>query len=564
MRIMAVSLDKPRHLRWLMAVRAVVAATLLLSAFAINLILSPTASLAPFYMLAAASFLLVLVYAILFKRGQNHTWFAVIQVAGDVAVITGFVYASGGVHSPMSFLYLLPTITAAVLLPSWGAFLAAGFAWFCYTGLVLSTIAGIVPDYPPGIAAGVEISSSFLWYSLVSHLAGFLFAALLSTNLAERLRRTGEELEERHSDLAELQALNENIVESITSGLMTTDLRGRITFVNPAGCEITGMDPTELMNRDVKELFGLEEGFLHQVRGILGEERRYRFEKWCAPQGGEKRFLGMAASVLRDRTSRPLGLIFTFQDLTEIQALENEVRMKERMAALGEMAAGLAHELRNPLASITGSVQVLSGEMNGPAGDVEQTDLMEIILRESERLDQAIRDFLVFARPGPFSPERTDLVRLIGDSVRLLRNSREFRPGHRIETVFPAPEVTCEIDANRAKQVFWNLATNALKSMPDRGTLTIRVDVGREGRARIVFADQGVGMDQDQLDRYFQPFQGGFRDGTGLGAAIVYRIIQEHRGTINVSSVKGKGTEVTVTLPITSQLRASPMQTARA
>ena len=457
------SIDKPRHLRWLIAARAVVAGTLLLSALAINIILSPEQSLSPFYILAAAGFLLVLAYASLYGRFHGRLWFSWSQIAGDIAVVSFFVYASGGVHSPMSFLYLLPVITAAVLLPRAGAFITAVTAWVFYLSLVVGTITGFIADYPPGSSADVDISSQFLWYSLVSHLLGFLFAALLSTYLSERLRSAGEELAQRHSDIAKLRALNENIVESITSGLVTTGIEGRITFINPAGCEITRTTEHELHGTDVRELFGFDHGFLSEVRGILDGGRRHRFEKNCILRDGAERFLGFAASVLRDRSGRALGLIFTFQDLTEIMELEREVRLKERMAALGEMAAGMAHELRNPLASISGSVQVLRSEM--PAGG-EPAELMEIILRESQRLDQAIRDFLTFARPGPFSPAPEDIVRLISDSVRLLKNSREFHIGHRIETHFAAPQIFSQMDVNRAKQVFWNLANNALKAMP--------------------------------------------------------------------------------------------------
>ena len=553
---MIVFVDNVRHLRWLMAVRAVVAVTLLLSAFALELILSPPQSLTPFYLLGGLGVGLVAGYMLVFRRWHAHPGFAVLQVGGDMAIVTGFVYVSGGLRSPLAFLYLLPIITASVLLPRWLAFAAAGTAWVCYAGLVLATVAGMVPAYPPGTSSDITLASGLLWYSLLAQGIGFPFAALLSSSLAERLRSAGQELVARRSDIAELRALNENIVESITSGLITTDLEGRITFVNPAGCEITGRTPAQLAGTSVTDLFGLEPEFLVQLRGILGEERRYRFEKSCQLRDREERFLGVAASVLRDRgdrASRPLGLIFIFQDLTEIIALEREVRMKERMAALGEMAAGMAHELRNPLASVVGSVQVLRGEMELEG---EQAELMEIILRESERLDGAIRDFLLFARPGAFSPHSTDLVRLIGDSVRLLRNSRGFGPEHRVVTVFESEEMTCEIDVNRAKQVFWNLATNALKAMPDGGTLTIRAESAGADKVRVEFADEGVGMSEQQLERLFQPFQGGFRDGTGLGAAIVYRIVQEHQGHIAVHSIPGQGTQVSVTLPVTASPEA--------
>ncbi len=245
---------------------------------------------------------------------------------------------------------------------------------------------------------------------------------------------------------------------------------------------------------------------------------------------------------------RPLGVIFIFQDLTDIQALENEVRLKERMAALGEMAAGMAHELRNPLAAISGSVQYLKGDLQ-LQGD--QLELMEIILRESDRLDHAIRDFLTFAKPGAFAPTPTDLVKLVEDQLKLLGKSRELTKRHRLETAFEERSVVCDVDANRIKQVFWNLATNALKAMPDGGTLSVAVRRFREGQIEIRFSDTGIGMDAEMQTRYFQPFNSSFSEGTGLGAAIVYRLVEEHGGRIQIDSREGEGTSVSVVLPET-------------
>jgi two-component system sensor histidine kinase PilS (NtrC family) len=217
------------------------------------------------------------------------------------------------------------------------------------------------------------------------------------------------------------------------------------------------------------------------------------------------------------------------------------------MAALGEMAAGMAHELRNPLAAISGAVQFLRSDLE-PGGEV--LELMNIILRESERLDQAIRDFLTFARPGRFSVERVDLVKLLENSVKLLCKSNEFKSGHRVETRFAAQRIEWEVDAKRIKQVFWNLATNALKGMPGGGTLSIRVDLPDDAeQVEIVFADDGTGMDERQKESYFQPFSSSFEEGTGLGAAIVYRLVEEHGGKIRLESAPGEGTRVLLSLP---------------
>jgi len=257
--------------------------------------------------------------------------------------------------------------------------------------------------------------------------------------------------------------------------------------------------------------------------------------------------MGIAVSNLHDRSGRPLGFIFIFQDLTEIHALEQEVRLKDRMAALGEMAAGMAHELRNPLAAMSGSVQYLKSNLDP---DGETLELMDIILRESHRLDQAIRDFLTFARPGKFSSEQTDLVRLFQDNIKLLTKSADFGPNHRIRTSFHEHQVLAEVDVNRIKQVFWNLSTNALKAMPDGGTLHLSIEASGDREAiRLCFRDEGNGMTPEQIAKYFEPFQSSFRQGTGLGAAIVYRLVQEHGGRIWVESRPGEGTRIYIELP---------------
>jgi two-component system sensor histidine kinase PilS (NtrC family) len=232
------------------------------------------------------------------------------------------------------------------------------------------------------------------------------------------------------------------------------------------------------------------------------------------------------------------------------------------MAALGEMAAGIAHELRNPLASISGSVQVLKSELD-PEG--EEAQLMEIVLRESQRLDRTIRDFLLFARPGSFSPRVVDLGPMLEEMATLLRNAPDFRQGHEVQILAEGGPAFCEVDPDRIKQVFWNLAQNALRAMPERGTLEVRLFPRGESQLGIRFRDQGVGMSEDEARAYFQPFSGRFHGGTGLGAAIVYRIVEEHGGLVRVQTAPERGTEVTVLLPrrLPAADAAAPQAAAR-
>jgi two-component system sensor histidine kinase PilS (NtrC family) len=402
-------------------------------------------------------------------------------------------------------------------------------------------------------------------YSLLAHLVGFAATALLASALAERVRSQGKELDERRGAVARLQALNENIIESINSGLLTTDLEGRVNFLNRGGADILGLAHEGVEGRSVESVFGLERGFLRATRLELLAKRRFRLERWWDGPDGRRIFLGFAVSNLQDRSGAPLGTIFIFQDLTEIQALEQEVRLKERMAALGEMAAGMAHELRNPLAAISGSVQYLKSEVR-PSG--ETLELMDIILRESQRLDQAIKDFLLFARPGTFNPQNCDLVKLLEDHVKLLTKSREIRSAHRVDLIRGEPEIWAEVDANRVRQVVWNLSTNALKAMPRGGRLAISVGTERGGEdLSIRFEDEGVGMSETEMGGYFQPFRSSFAEGTGLGAAIVYRLVEEHGGRISVESRPGEGTRVAITIPRRAAKRGTetrPVETDRA
>jgi two-component system sensor histidine kinase PilS (NtrC family) len=540
--------EPQRQIVGLMAYRVVVITTLLISTFIIELIFHPAVPLRPFYQLGGVTYLLSLAYAQLYRRLRENPVFVPVQLAGDLLVVTGLVYVTGGPASPFSFLYLILIITASILLFRRGGVLIASGAWLLYAVLVEATYFQILPLYPRGDFEGADLSERRILYLLFAHLFSFLTVAYLTSHVSEMLRKAGEKLVAKENDLAELRAFNEDIIDSVNSGLITTGLDGRITFSNRAASQISGYPAGELSGRHVADLLGTGIAFLSEVRTALEQANRFRFEKEFTARDGASLFLGFTASILRNKEGVPLGFIFIFQDLTEIRVLEEEVNLKKRMAALGEMAAGMAHELRNPLASISGSVQVLKRDL--PAGS-ESGQLMEIILKESRRLDQTIRDFLLFAKPGRFTPERVDLSELLSDSLKLLRNSDEFKPTHALKTVFHPESIPVVVDANRMRQVFWNLAKNALKAMPSGGTLTVKALGEMDGQVLVSFSDEGVGMGETEVARNFQPFHGSFQSGTGLGLAIVYRIVQEHQGRIRIKSRHGAGTEVQILLPKT-------------
>ena len=535
-----------RQIVGLMTYRVVVITTLLISTFIIELLFRPAVPLKPFYLLGGITYLLSLAYALLHRWMKDSSLFVPIQLAGDLTVVTGLVYATGGPESPFSFLYLILIITASILLFRRGGLLIASSAWLLYGVLVEAIYFRILPLYPRGDLEGADLSERRVLYLLFSHLFSFLTVAYLTSHVSEKLRRAGERLVAKENDLAELRAFTEDIIDSMNSGLTTTGLDGRITFSNRAACQITGHPAADWVGKDIAGALQTGERFLEEVRTQLEKTNRFRFEKEFTARNGASMFLGFTASVLRNKEGVPLGFIYIFQDLTEIRVLEEEVGLKKRMAALGEMAAGMAHELRNPLASISGSVQVLRRDLPGGS---EQAELMDIILKESRRLDQTIRDFLLFAKPGPFTPEIVDLTEILTGSLKLLKNSEEFRPTHQLRTQFHPEQIPVAVDPNRMRQVFWNLAKNALKAMPEGGTLTVKALGEMDGQVLVSFADEGFGMAEAEVGRNFQPFHGSFRNGTGLGLAIVYRIVQEHQGRIRVKSRRGTGTEVQILLP---------------
>ena len=254
----------------------------------------------------------------------------------------------------------------------------------------------------------------------------------------------------------------------------------------------------------------------------------------------------MCAAYLETPGGRA-GYLFTFQDVTDIKKLERDARLQSRLAAVGEMAAGIAHEIRNPLASMSGSIQILRQEL--PLS-VEQGQLMDIVLRESERLNTTIRSFLAYARPHRFAIARFDLRRALNDTALLLRNSVEVCEGHVIDVVVPETELWYEADEGQIKQIVWNLATNGLRAMPEGGRLRLlaAMEASSEGVV-ITVRDEGVGIPSEELDGLFQPFHGRFAKGSGLGLAIVHRIVTDYNGEIQVSSQPEHGTTVSVRLP---------------
>ena len=284
------------------------------------------------------------------------------------------------------------------------------------------------------------------------------------------------------------------------------------------------------------------------LRAAANGEASPRFEADCLTPNGLVLRLGFTVSPLFAESGVTSGMVITFQDLTDVRALEETSRRQDRMAAVGRLAASIAHEIRNPLAAMRGSIQMLRDEMDG---DSEQTQLMEIILRESDRLNNIVADYLNYARPKPAELKDVELCSLVRETFKLLRNSSEIGAGHSLEEDLPDRPTIVSGDPEQLRQVCWNIARNSLKAMPNGGIFRISLAEVDDNRLRLSFTDTGCGMSPEQVEQLFEPFTS-TTGGTGLGLSIVYQIIRDHNGTINVRSRLGEGTTITIELPVTS------------
>ncbi len=469
---------------------------------------------------------------------------AAIQLFGDMLLVTWLVWATGDINSPYAAAYILVISAASIFLGPRGALVTCVGCVVAFTVVTLATAGGWIPSYAHDVEGTLTVKAI---QTIGLNNIAFLVVGLLAAQLAQRQARSDVQLIEAAQTLASLRALHERIVESIRSGVVTTDLEGRIFTFNTAAEEITGYRTADVRGQEAFIFFGeLKERIEQSMRAAEAGEPSPRFESYCLTSDGLRLRLGFSIFPLFSETGDTTGLVITFQDLTEVRSLEEAARRQDRLAAVGRVAAGIAHEIRNPLASMRGSIQVLRSEMDG---DSSQAQLMEIILRESDRLNQIIADFLTYARPRNTQLALMDLREPLHETFTLLRHSPEIRPAHVLEEDVPEVAVMVNADAAQLKQVFWNLARNALQAMPEGGTLRAELKPTSWGRLRLTFSDTGRGMTPEQVEHLFEPFSSSTPGGTGLGLSIVYQIVRDHGGTINVRSREGQGTKITVELP---------------
>jgi two-component system sensor histidine kinase PilS (NtrC family) len=532
------------RLKRLMLFRVVMVTTLLSIATAVEAVSETLLPVNPIYFVIVFTYALTLVYALALRFLPNRAAQAYAQLAGDLITATALVYVTGGVRTGFLVLYPLSVLSASVLVPRRGALALAGLATLLYGGLLVAVRTGLATPHQGLTDIAQQPARAFV-YSLFVLGASCVTVALLGAYLAESLQHAGLQLREAAVEVADLRELNQVIVSSIQSGLMTTDAEGRLLYVNAFGEGILGRGGGELRGRPVQSVFGSSLLGTAELRARASSRALARLELAYARPNGSALDLGVSVTPLATGAQGAGGYLVVFQDLTEIRRLEEEVRTKEKLAAIGEMAAQLAHEIRNPLGSIRGSAQVLMGE---PDVGEEQGRLLAIISRESKRLSDTLNRFLYQARPGrPRDP--VDLRPIVESVVTLLRNASELSPAHVVAFEVDEGPHVCLADPDQLTQVLWNLVRNGLEAMPVGGRLEIAL---RRGAGDVVLSvrDEGRGIARDEQRRIFEPYRSSSPVGTGIGLAIVFRIVREHGGDIGVRSAPGEGTQIDVRLPL--------------
>ena len=502
------------------------------------------------YILIASIYFLTFIYIVALKYIKNLFKFAYLQLLIDTIFITGIIYTTGGIESIFSFLYLLNIFSGGIILYRYGGMIIASFSSILYGAFLDLNYYRLINPIGYRFPYAQEYQSSEIFYMILVNAAAFYLVAVLSGFLSEQIQKSRVELKSKQKDIADLEMLKENIIQNISSGLVALDEHSKIIVFNKGAEKIFNIDSKDAIRKDISDI-------IPHIMPYLKVHSPHKFSQLSYKgEEGQQIDLLLNISHLKEYDGSNKGKILVFQDTTRIREMEQEVKRMEDMAMLGELAAGIAHEIRNPLASISGSIQVLNDSLSKEETHINRR-LMEIVLREVSRLDHLVNDFLQFARPQRIEIEEFELNQLIMDTLYLFQNSQSWSEHLDIETKIMSP-LKIKSDPQQLKQVFWNIFLNASEAMPKGGLISISAEKETDFKSssesiesvRIKIEDNGPGLDPKIAKDIFKPFSTTKKDGSGLGLAIVKRLVEGLDGKVSGENLAREGAMITVILPI--------------
>ena len=502
------------------------------------------------YFLITLIYFLTFIYIVALKYTKKLFKFAYLQLLIDTIFITAIIYTTGGIESIFSFLYLLNIISGGIILYRYGGMIIASFSSILYGAFLDLSYYGLINPIGYRFLYAQEYQSSEIIYMILVNVAAFYLVAFLSGFLSEQIQKSRAELKAKQKDIVDLEMLKENIIQNISSGLVALDEHSKIIVFNKGAERIFNIDSRDAIRKDISDI-------IPHIMPYLKVHSPHKFSQ-LSYKGKEDQQIDLLLNIspLKEYDGRNKGKILVFQDTTRIREMEQEVKRMEDMAMLGELAAGIAHEIRNPLASISGSIQVLNDSLSQEEAHINRR-LIEIILREVSRLDHLVNDFLQFARPQRIEIEKFELNQLIMDTLYLFQNSQSWSEHLDIDTKIMSP-LTIKSDPHQLKQVFWNIFLNSSEAMPKGGLISISAQKETDLKSssesvesvRITIEDNGPGLDPKIAKDIFQPFSTTKKNGSGLGLAIVKRLVEGLGGKVSGENLAREGTTITIILPV--------------
>ncbi len=523
---------------------------------------------APALFTIVAAYTLSIFYTLSLKYIKNATRFVYIQIFFDLLLATSMIYCTGGLNSPFAFLYILVILAASILLNSRDIYLTTSAASLLYGLSLLLEFYGAFQPLRPFPLGNYAVTIDNVALKIIINVALFFIIAYLGGSLAHILRAKEQQLEKQSEDFTLLKAFHENVLENMGSGFIAVNLNRIILSHNPATETILGLESSEIKNSEIDKTLQLPrlKRFFSHIASMEGSSRHFN---WTY-----KRKDRTTAHIAMDASKFVVeggiqGVIIALHDVSSLKSMERQVADAKRLAAIGRVAAGIAHEIRNPLASLSGSIQMLNSDTGATLNESDRR-LMDISMREAERLNKIITQFLSYASPAKLNPAETDIGGILVETLTLIKSDARIKKNIRFAKEIDEGLIAF-IDQEQIRQVIWNLCLNAIDSMNDGGVLTIKAnrdtnifDRRQSPRKRInekktfgnfikiIFSDTGSGIEKENLEKIFEPFFTTKHVGTGLGLSTVHKIVESHGGKITAKSTVGKGTEFTIWFPVES------------